>query len=510
MVREFELPDVGEGLAEAEVVSWLVSVGDAVTEDQPVAEVETDKAVVEVPSPVNGTVKEILAEEGEMVPVGNVIITFATEEDETASEESGDTESDESEAESAISAVSEVGDEDEDAEAGGTAAKGGRVFASPSARRLARELDVDIAAVEGSGPGGRVSDADVRAHAASDDEEEAVESAVEPATAKVGEDDEEEPAPTGDVARAGRDQTLAAPATRRLAEEESVNLDDVPTDETRDGEAFVRPEQVREFAETQRAAQAADTEAVQAGQEAGAVSTTPEQVDQRETREPYTGIRRTIGEQMETSKYTAPHVTHHDEVDVTKLVETRARLKEEAEARGQKLSYMPFVLKAVVAGLREYPVLNSQLDEEADEIVTKHYYNIGVAAATDAGLMVPVVDAVDQKGLLQLSEEMNELVAAARDRSIAREDMQGGTFSITNFGAIGGEYATPIINYPETAILGLGAIKEKPRVVDGEVVPRHVLTLSLSIDHRVIDGAEAAAFTNTVKEHLQNPELLLL
>ena len=505
MVREFELPDVGEGLVEAEIVSWLVEVGDPVTEDQPVAEVETDKAVVEVPSPVNGTVKEILAEEGEMVPVGNVIITFATEEDEEADEGM-----DESEAESAVSAVSEADgdDEDGDADGEGTAAKGGRVFASPSARRLARELDVDIAAVDGSGPGGRVSDADVRAHAEDDDEEE-VESAVKSATAKV-EDEAEEPAPSGDVERAGRSQTLAAPATRRLAEEEGVNLDDVPTDETRDGEAFVRPEQVREFAEAQQAAQVADTEAVQAGQEAGAVSTTPEQVDQRETREPYTGIRRTIGKQMETSKYTAPHVTHHDEVDVTKLVETRGRLKQEAEERGQKLSYMPFVLKAVVAGLREYPVLNSQLDEEAEEIVTKHYYNIGVAAATDAGLMVPVVDAVDQKGLLQLSEEMNELVSAARDRSIAREDMQGGTFSITNFGAIGGEYATPIINYPETAILGLGAIKEKPRVVDGEVVPRHVLTLSLSIDHRVIDGAEAAAFTNTVKEHLQNPELLLL
>ncbi|RNJ25396.1 2-oxo acid dehydrogenase subunit E2 [Halosegnis longus] len=516
MVRKFELPDVGEGLAEAEIVSWLVEVGDTVTEDQPVAEVETDKAVVEVPSPVNGTVKEILAEEGGMVPVGNVIITFATEEDDEGT--------DESEAESAVSAVSEVDDEGEAEESeSGTAAKGGRVFASPSARRLARELDVDIAAVEGSGPGGRVSDADVRAHAEGD-EDEGVESAVTSATSKI-EDKEEEPAPTGDVARAGRDQTLAAPATRRLAEEEGVDLDDVPTDETRDGEAFVRPEQVREFAEAQQAAQAADTEAVQAGQEAGAVSTTPERVDQRETREPYTGIRRTIGKQMETSKYTAPHVTHHDEVDVTKLVETRARLKQEAEERGQKLSYMPFVLKAVVAGLREYPVLNSQLDEEAEEIVTKHYYNIGVAAATDAGLMVPVVDAVDQKGLLQLSEEMNELVAAARDRSIAREEMQGGTFSITNFGAIGGEYATPIINYPETAILGLGEIKKKPRVVDsesprdseangaavsGEVVPRHVLTLSLSIDHRVIDGAEAAAFTNTVKEHLQNPELLLL
>ncbi|PSP38753.1 branched-chain alpha-keto acid dehydrogenase subunit E2 [Halobacteriales archaeon QH_7_65_31] len=537
MVRRFELPDVGEGLTEAEIVSWLVAVGDPVTEDQPVAEVETDKAVVEVPSPVDGTVEELLADEGEMVPVGDVIITFATEADDGGAETSTESDDSGTEAESAVAAVSEAGDET-GIEASGasdeeTAAKGGRVFASPSARRLARELDVEIAAVEGSGPGGRVSEGDVRAHAEreADTAEPDAEPAVESATATVSDDDAASgeavasPAPTGDIERAGREQTLAAPATRELADDEGVDLDDVPTDETRDGEAFVRPEQVREFAEAQQAAQAADAEAVQAGQEAGAVSTSVERVEERETREPYSGIRRTIGEQMETSKYTAPHVTHHDEVDVTELVETRSRLKQEAEERGQTLSYMPFVLKAVVAGLREYPVLNSQLDEERGEIVTKHYYNIGVAAATDAGLMVPVVEGVDRKGLLQLSEEMNELVDAARDRSIARESMQGGTFSVTNFGAIGGEYATPIINYPETAILGVGAIKEKPRVVDsepqsgseangaavsGEVVPRHVLTLSLSIDHRVIDGAEAAAFTNTVKEHLQNPELMLL
>jgi len=227
-------------------------------------------------------------------------------------------------------------------------------------------------------------------------------------------------------------------------------------------------------------------------------------------RVPYRGIRRTIGKQMERSKFTAPHVTHHDEVDVTELVATRGELKGVAEERGIKLTYMPFVIKAVVAGLKEFPYLNSTLDEEAEEIVLRKDYNVGVAVGTDAGLMVPVVKETDRKGMLQLSSEMNELVEKARERSISREEMQGGTFTITNFGAIGGEYATPIINFPETAILGLGAIKEKPRVVDGEVVPRHVMTLSLSIDHRVIDGAQAAAFTNRVMEYLENPSLLLL
>jgi pyruvate dehydrogenase E2 component (dihydrolipoamide acetyltransferase) len=213
---------------------------------------------------------------------------------------------------------------------------------------------------------------------------------------------------------------------------------------------------------------------------------------------------------MAQSAYTAPHVTHHDRVDVTALVEARTELKPRAEERGISLSYLPFVMKAVVAALREFPILNSQLDEESEEIVKKGYYNLGVATATDAGLMVPVVDSVDGKSLLQLASETNELVEKARDRSISREEMRGGTFTITNFGAIGGEYATPIINYPETAILGLGSLEQRPTVVDGEVVARHVLPLSLSIDHRVVDGAEAAQFTNRLKEYLANPTLLLL
>ncbi|MDL0143131.1 dihydrolipoamide acetyltransferase family protein, partial [Halobacterium salinarum] len=225
---------------------------------------------------------------------------------------------------------------------------------------------------------------------------------------------------------------------------------------------------------------------------------------------PYRGIRRTIGEQMAESKYTAPHVTHHDTAVIDSLVETRSKLKARAEAEDVKLTYMPFVMKAVVAALKEFPVLNSELREDDEEIALKQDYNIGVAVATDAGLMVPVVEHVDQKSMLEISTEMNDLVEQARERSIAPADMDGGTFTITNFGAIGGEYATPIINYPETAILGLGAIDERPVAEDGDVRAAQTLPLSLSIDHRVIDGAEAAQFTNRVMEYLTDPELLLL
>jgi pyruvate dehydrogenase E2 component (dihydrolipoamide acetyltransferase) len=511
MVREFKLPDVGEGLTEAEIVSWLVEVGDAVSEDQPVAEVETDKAVVEVPAPVNGTVREIRAEEGEMVPVGEVIITFDVEGEEAPAEgeDSEATEEADDAVDSAVSAVDEADDES------GTATKGGRTFAAPSARRLARELDVDIDAVEGSGPGGRVTEQDVRAHAERADEEaetpeKDAEPAVKSATREVTDSADESAAggtATGAVESADRDRTLAAPATRTLADEEGVDIDAVPTDETRDGEAFVTPEQVREYAEAQRAAQAADATAVQGtATEAETETTAAGDVERR----PYKGIRRTIGDAMERSKYTAPHVTHHEQVVVDDLVSTRERLKPVAEERGSRLTYMPFVVTAVVEALKEHPILNSQLDEENDEILVNHYYNVGVAVATEAGLMVPVVENADGKGLLEIADDVNELAEKARDRSITREEMQGGTFSITNFGAIGGEYATPIINYPETAILGLGALEQRPVVEDGEVVARHTLPLSLSVDHRVIDGADAARFVDTLAEYLENPELLLL
>ncbi|PSQ02048.1 branched-chain alpha-keto acid dehydrogenase subunit E2 [Halobacteriales archaeon QS_5_70_17] len=529
--REFKLPDVGEGLTEAEIVSWLVEVGDTVSEDQPVAEVETDKAVVEVPAPVDGTVAEIRAEEGEMVPVGEVIIVFETESGggATAAEEGvepGDAEG--------TTATEQAGEAGAEAEPGGGASADtdagaeaepetpeGRVFAAPSARRLARELGVDIASVEGSGPGGRISEADVRARA--EDSREAAAPSVEggsasSATRRVSGGEGNEGQQTGGASAgggaggptpAGRDRTLAAPATRRIAEERGVDIDDVPTDLEREGQPFVEAEQVVEYAEAQQRAQAADAAAVEAGGETEAAGAGVSAAGEDE-RVPYRGVRRTIGQQMERSKYTAPHVTHHDEADVTDLVEARGELAAVAEERGIRLTYLPIIAKAVVAALKEFPYLNSQLDEDSEEIVLRGEYNLGIAVGTDAGLMVPVVEGADRKGTLQLASEMNELIEKARERTIARDEMQGGTFTITNFGAIGGEYATPIINYPETAILGLGAIKQKPRVVDGEVVPRHVLTLSLSIDHRVIDGAEAARFTNRLIEYLENPTLLLL
>ena len=553
-IKEFKLPDVGEGVAEGELVSWLVAPGDRVEEDQPVAEVETDKALVEVPSSYDGTVEELFVEEGEMVPVGDVIISFRVDEEgeADAADEAGDetaAAAADAEGETAIDDAESLDAEPDPAAADATDAEpetpSGRTFAPPSARRLARELGVDIAAVDGSGPGGRISEADVRAHAEGgagdgDAGDVATDEAPAPTPTDVGSEDRKSAVrkrggdgaadaagtAAGDAPEpAGRDTTLATPATRKLARDRDVDVDDVPTDETRDGEAFVTGEHVQAYADASESAAAAESapepEPVEAGSADGAddgaaatgeaAGATPP--DPGDETVPYRGVRRTIGKQMERSKFTAPHVTHHDTAEVDALVEARAELKPTAEDAGVTLTYMPFVMKAIVAGLKRHPYLNSELREDDEEILLRKEYNLGIAVATDAGLMVPVVDDVDEKGLFELAAEVRDLATRARERKLKPAEMKGGTFTVTNFGAIGGEYATPIINYPETAILGLGAIEDRPvvRERDGEseVVPAPTLPLSLSIDHRVVDGAVAARFANSVMEHLENPLLLL-
>jgi pyruvate dehydrogenase E2 component (dihydrolipoamide acetyltransferase) len=562
--EEFKLPDVGEGIAEGELVNWIVDEGDTVTEDQPVAEVETDKAVVDVPSPFDATVAELRAEEGEMVPVGDVIVVFDTGD---GASDDGSAETGSAHAAGDTDAVGDTDATDDGARAGsGTTAEAepaapdavengesevadGRVFAPPSARREARERGVDITAVEGTGPSGRITVADVRDHAesASDPEPNAVDidagesvvsggatgSSANGAVATDNASAANGTATAESVESADRDRTLAAPATRRVADEEGVDLDAVPTDERRDGEAFVTAEQVRAYATAQREAQAADAAAAGGGSAGAAAGTAGASATAESSPESaaagasdatgatagddgvadtvaYRGVRRTIGEKMAESKYTAPHVTHHDTAVVDDLVDTRERLAEHAAERDASLTYMPFVVKAVVDALREFPILNSQLNEDDEEIVIRDDYHIGIAVATDAGLMVPVVENADQKGLVELSSEIADLAARARDRELAPEELRGSTFTISNFGVFGGEYATPIINYPETAILGIGELDERAVAEDGAVRAAPTMPLSVSIDHRVVDGAEAAQFTNEVMDRLESPELLLL
>ena len=419
MAYEFKLPDLGEGLTEGEIVKWLVKVGDSIEEGQAFVQVETDKAVIEIPSPRKGVVLQILAAEGGTVQVGQVILVIgeAGEKIEPAVEprEVGKPASVGvvGELEEAVEEVEERVPEKAPETPGVTV----EVLATPAVRKLAREMKVDLGTIKRSGPHGRVTKEDIQ---------------------KAAEEGEEKP-PKAEIK-----------AARKY-----------------DMYGFVERITLR-------------------------------------------GMRKTIARAMVKSKSTAPHVTAMDEADITPLVALREKEKERAAKQGIHLTYLPFVIKAVVAGLREHPYANASLDDENGEIILKKYFNIGVAVDTKDGLMVPVVKNAKEKSILKLADELTKLSEKARSRTIDLADLKGGTFTITNYGAVGGIYGSPIINYPEVAILGLGKILEKPVVVNGKIEIRKMLPISLSFDHRVVDGAEAARFMNTIIDHLEDPDLILL
>jgi pyruvate dehydrogenase E2 component (dihydrolipoamide acetyltransferase) len=423
MAFEFKFPDIGEGLTEGEIVRWLVREGDGIKEGQPLVEVETDKALAEIPSPRTGVILKIMAKEKEVVKVGQVIVVIGEKGEAVAApppRPSTPTPKPKS-----VGVVGEL--EEAPEEAAAVAAKVSPVkpgfvsehaLATPAVRALARELGVDINKVRGTGSEGRVLEKDVR----------------------------------------------------QVAEGKAK-----PVEEVR------KPAKVKKY------------------DLYGYVE-----------RIPLRGVRRSIAKAMVKSKYTAPHVSAMDEADVTELWQIREKEKKVAESKGIKLTILPFVIKAVISGLTEHPYLNATLDDDSEEIILKKYFNIGLATDTPEGLMVPVVKGAKEKSIFELAQESAQLAEKARNRTIDLADLKGGTFTLTNYGTVRGIYGTPIINHPEVAILGIGRIEEKPVVRDGKVVIRRILPLSLSFDHRVVDGAEAARFLQTVITRLEDPDLILL
>lgn len=426
MAFQFRLPDIGEGIHEGEIVKWFVKAGDKISEDDPLCEVQNDKAVVEIPSPVTGTVEKVHVEEGVVAVVGDILLTIDAPGYEDLQFHGAD-ETDERKAEksTAKESVEEVNATETTTETVETETKQ-RVIAMPSVRKYAREQGVDIQHVAGTGRNGRVLKADIDAYL---------------------------------------------------------------TGETKQGEAVV--EQNEEVLET-------------------TVKPVIVEGQYPETRQKMTGIRKAIAKAMVHSKQTAPHVTLMDEVDVTKLVAHRNKYKQVAIERGIKLTFLPYVVKALTSTLREYPILNTSYDDASEEIVQKHYYNIGIAVDTDKGLFVPVIKDADRKPMFSISEEINQLAITARDGKLTSADMGGASCTITNIGSAGGQWFTPVINHPEVAILGIGRIAEKPVVQDGEIVAAPVLALSLSFDHRLIDGATAQHALNHIKRLLNDPELMLM
>lgn len=439
---EYRFPELGEGLHEGEIIKMHIKPGDKVTDDDIIMEVQNDKAVVEVPCPVNGTVQEVFAKDGQVCRVGEVVAIIDAEgdipEQEGHAEEQSAQEADAAKgsADTQASPAANAPADAKQGEAGGSsapAAPSKDVLATPSVRKFAREQGVDIAQVQGSGTNGKITREDV----------EAFKNGGGQAAAPVAQESTEAKA------------APAAPAAPAAA------------------------------------SAAVDTRA-------------------EEERVPFKGIRKAISNAMVKSAYTAPHVTIMDEVDVTELVAFRTRMKPIAEKKGTKVTYLPFIVKALVAASRQFPALNAMIDEEANEIVYKKYYNIGIATDTDNGLIVPVIKDADRKSIWMIADSIRDLAARGREGKLSPNEMKGSTISITNIGSAGGMFFTPIINFPEVAILGTGRISEKAVVKNGEIVAAPVMALSLSFDHRIIDGATAQNFMNYIKQLLANPELLVM
>ena len=440
MATEFKLPKLAESVVEGEIVQWLVQEGQPVAVDQALVEVMSDKATVELTSTVAGVVSKHLAGEGDVVDVGATIALI--DENGSADQAAVPEQEPQAPGEAVAEEVDNGADlfkptEDRSSGAavqvtrpapagkstpGRQAATGpyGRVLAVPAARRLAREMGIDIEELHGSGPNGRVRVSDV-------------------------------------------EQGASAASTA--------------------GSGLPAPVQYH----------------------------TPAGYEGRETREKLRGIRRLTSQQMVASHLHTVRALHVDEADVSELVRLRKKLKPHVEERGARLSYLPFIMKAVVAGLKRFPMLNTSLDEAAGEIVHKDYWNMTMAVSTDRGLMVPVIRDVDRLDLSELAGSIQDVAERARTGKLEPDELQGGTFSITNIGSVGGLFSFPIINVPEAAILGVHSIRRRPKVMpDDSIVPADMLYLSLSFDHRLVDGAEAAAFTNYVIALLEEPERLLL
>ena len=446
MAREFRLPDLGEGIHEGEIVSVLVSAGDQVEEDQPILEVETDKATVEIPSPFGGTVQEIRVQKGDLVHVGDVLFVF-----DGAGEKEAPPEKEKEAPPEAEKKAPPPKEEPAEPER----RREGPVPASPATRRLARELGVDLQQVPGSGPGGRVSSQDVRQFAERGEEPEEKEAAP----------------PERDEAPPEREERPARPMP--AGEISPVRPSAIPMPPLPDFSRWGEVERV-----------------------------------------PLRSVRRSTAKHMARAWSQIPHVSHQDVADVTELEAFRQQHKAEIAEQGGSLSLTVFVLKAAVAALKAHPRFNASLDADTEEIVLKKYYHVGIATDTERGLLVPVIRDVDRKSIFELAIELKELVTRTREGEATLEEMQGGTFTITNPGPLGGVAFAPIVNYPEVAILGMARAQWKPIVRgeadEAEIVPRFLLPLILAFDHRVVDGADAARFVSMLVDILEDPTRMLM
>jgi pyruvate dehydrogenase E2 component (dihydrolipoamide acetyltransferase) len=543
MAFQFKLPDIGEGIAEGEIVKWFVKPGDTINEDDTLLEVQNDKSVEEIPSPVTGTVKNILVSEGTVANVGDVLVEIDAPGHEDNEGDAGVAAQAQTPAQPAAVPTTEA------ASAGSSEGEGVFQFKLPDIGEGIAEGEIVKWFVKA---GDTINEDDTLLEVQNDKSVEEIPSPVtgtvknilvsEGTVANVGDVLVEIDAPGHNSAPATsaaattevpekvetsgsasvveaadpNKRVLAMPSVRQFAREKDVDITQV----TATGKGGrVTKEDIENFLSGGGAPATAEAAPAKEEAQAPAAESKPaapakafkSNLGDLEERVALTATRKAIAKAMVNSKHTAPHVTLHDEVEVTNLWDNRKKFKEVAAANGTKLTFLPYVVKALTATVKKFPILNASIDDAKQEIVYKHYYNIGIATDTDHGLYVPNVKDADRKGMFAIADEINEKAKLAHDGKLSADDMRNGTITISNIGSVGGGWFTPVINYPEVAILGVGTIAQQPIVnAEGEIVVGRVMKLSLSFDHRIVDGATAQQAMNNIKRLLADPELLMM
>ncbi|MFD1900191.1 dihydrolipoyllysine-residue acetyltransferase [Enterococcus termitis] len=542
MAYQFKLPDIGEGIAEGEIVKWFVKAGDTINEDDTLLEVQNDKSVEEIPSPVTGTVKSIVVPEGTVANVGDVLIEIdapghpendaapaaAPAQEQTPAQPAAVPEASATDSSGGVFQfkLPDIGEGIAEGEIVKWFVKSGdTINEDDTLLEVQNDKSVEEIPSPVTGtvknivvPEGTVANVgDVLIEIDAPGHNAAPSSA--PAASAPAQTEQAAPAAsTGVVAAADPNKrVLAMPSVRQFAREKDVDITQVtPTGKggrvtKADIESFISG-----GGQAAAPAQAEQTSEAAAATETAAAPKAPAKpfvsdLGEAETREKMTPTRKAIAKAMVNSKHTAPHVTLHDEVEVSKLWDHRKKFKDVAAANGTKLTFLPYVVKALTATVQKFPILNASIDDAAQEIVYKNYYNIGIATDTDHGLYVPNVKNANTKSMFAIADEINEKAALAIDGKLTAADMRDGSITISNIGSVGGGWFTPVINYPEVAILGVGTIAQQPVVnADGEIVVGRVMKLSMSFDHRIVDGATAQKAMNNIKRLLADPELLLM
>ncbi|MFL2099382.1 dihydrolipoyllysine-residue acetyltransferase [Desemzia sp. FAM 24101] len=538
MAFKFKMPDVGEGMAEGEIVKWLVAEGDTVEEEDSVAEIQNDKSVEEIAVPVSGTIKKILVAEGTVASVGDVLIEIDAPGYEDDSEEAAAPSTPASPAveEKAVDPATsgstgssiykfkmpDVGEGMAEGEiVKWLIAEGDTIEEEDSIAEIQNDKSVEEIASPVSGTIKSILVSEGTVASVGDilveiDAPGYVDESAPAAEATASTSTESKPAASTPQTGERNERVLAMPSVRQFARDNDVEIALVtPSGKGgRTTKADVQSFMAGETAAPAKEETAAATPAKEtASKKEAAPAAQPfsSSMEESETREKMTGMRKAIAKAMVNSKQTAPHVTLHDEVEVSKLWDHRKKFKTIAADKGTKLTFLPYVVKALSATVKAFPVMNASIDDATQEIVYKNYINIGIATDTDNGLYVPNVKNADAKGMFTIADEINEKAAQAHEGKLAAADMRNGSISISNIGSVGGGWFTPVINYPEVAILGVGTIAQQPVVnAEGEIVVGRMMKLSLSFDHRIVDGATAQKAMNNIKRLLADPELLLM